>query len=519
MGTSNWRCKEVAESMIFFVNQYLLTNNSSIEHAEMKRLKLFKQFDEPASLVLRDYLPLLDQNLKRFGVARDSVIDMFDFFAGATDYPVHKCHVEDLHFSNEYQVSSGNNFREVKNGDRLVAEVHFIGGEVALVDHVDYFDDAGNLTLRKVYDYRGFMSKMETFGLDGNKFYESYHRPDGSIYLESYYVKSVQNTPINSRWVLPNYRGHQWCFDSQDDLFTFFLDELNHAHGDNNVFIADRPAIAINPVLNMASKVQRYLWMAIPEVNGGNDLKKGPFNTMIQNALVNHAKDWAGIITMTAAQKENLEQRLGKKHAPITVINGSPVPTDRQHVAMDDRDRHHVIYVGRLGGDKQIDRLLRAFQQVHNRVQDATLTIYGYGDQQEVQSYQNLQQQLGLAGVINFAGYQPDVDLAYDQAGLLMDASASDVQPLAMAEALSHGVPVVSFDYQYGPAELVENDVNGYLVHVNDEDKLARQAVKILTDSDLQDRLSAGAYDHWADISDDQTMAEWRTILPATSQK
>lgn len=504
--------------MIFFVNQYLLTNNSSIEHAEMKRLKLFDKFNEPAKLVLKDYLPLLDQNLKRFNIKRDSVVDMFDFFANTCDYPVHQCHVEDLHFSNEYQVGSGNNFREVKNGDRLVAEVHFIGGEVALVDHVDYFDDSGNLTLRKTYDYRGFMSKMETFGLDGNKFYESYHRPDGSIYLESYYVKSVQNTPINSRWVLPDYKGQQWCFDSQDDLFTFFLDELNKENGEGNQFVADRPAITINPILQMKSNVKRYLWMAIPEVDSGNNLKKGPLNVMIQDALVNHAKDWAGIITMTNAQKENLERRL-TKHAPITVINGSPVAQDLPHVAMDKRDRHHVIYVGRLGGDKQINRLLRAFQQVHNRVKNATLCIYGYGDPQEVKSYEDLRHQLGLDGIVEFAGYQPDLTSTYDQAGLLMDASMSDVQPLAMAEALSHGVPVVSFNYQYGPAELIQNDVNGYLVNVNDEDKLAQQVVKVLSDNDLQDRLSAGAYEHLATFSEETTMDQWRSILSADAKK
>lgn len=41
--------------MFFFVNQYLLSNDSSIEHAEMKRLKLFKDHNAEAKLVTRNY--------------------------------------------------------------------------------------------------------------------------------------------------------------------------------------------------------------------------------------------------------------------------------------------------------------------------------------------------------------------------------------------------------------------------------------------------------------------------------
>lgn len=66
--------------MNFFVNQYLVTKNSSIEHAELKRLALFNGHEPgSAKLLTQDFAPTLDQTLERFGLQRDAVINMFDF--------------------------------------------------------------------------------------------------------------------------------------------------------------------------------------------------------------------------------------------------------------------------------------------------------------------------------------------------------------------------------------------------------------------------------------------------------
>ena len=501
--------------MLYFVNQYLMANNSSIEHAEMNRLRLFKQqgHSEDARLVLRDFLPKLDQNLKRFKLDRSQVVDMYDFFAYTTSYVGQKCHVNDLHLSTDYQITSGNNYREAFDGSRLVARINFIGGEVAMVDNVIFYDDAGNITLREVYDYRGFKAVSEYYGQDGAKFLEEYHRPDGSVYLERYYVKSTENTPINSRNILKDYQGHEWNFDNEDELFTFFLDELNRKHGENNQFVADRPAVTINPILAMTSRAQKYLYLPMREVDDGLNFKTGPLNAMLQEALLtNNGQKWQGIIVSTQAQKKMLEQRL-RKHAPIVVVNQAPQYPVENKISMDKRQRHHLIYAGRLGDDKQIDHLLKIFQTVKQHDKEAWLTIYGYGNTDDLNRYQALQKELGLNDSVEFAGYQPDLNSAYDQAGLFVDASRLDSQPLAMGEALNHGLPVVSFNYPYGPREMVKNDVNGYLVPLVDDEKFAGQILQILENPDLQDRLSQAAYDGVEALSADATMQEWQGIM------
>lgn len=88
--------------MFFFVNQYLLSSNSSIEHAEIKRLKLFKEHQTAAKLVTRDFDNIIHATLGRFGLSDDQLVNMFDFFAGTTDYQGHNLHTKDLGLPIDY---------------------------------------------------------------------------------------------------------------------------------------------------------------------------------------------------------------------------------------------------------------------------------------------------------------------------------------------------------------------------------------------------------------------------------
>lgn len=502
--------------MFFFVNQYLLSSNSSIEHAEIKRLKLFKANQTPAKLVTRDFDPIIHSTLLRFGLTDDQLVNMFDFFAGTTNYKGKKCRTEDLHLPFDYQVSSGNNSRTVKDGQRLVAEIFFTGGTIGLVNHVDYYDVAGNITLRQTFDLRGYKAIDAFFGQDGQIHYERYYRPDGSNYLDRYYIQSTQNTPINSLNVLKGYKGRNYYFDGLDELFAFFLKELNDYVEENNSFIADRPAVAIQPVLELSADAKKYLWLPFNHVLDGQSLKNGQLNGLVSSALTTNLKRWDGIIVMTEKQKQALQKRIGKA-VPIFAINGTPLKQPLKRIAMNQRRQGQIIYVGRLGNDKQINQLIDIFNQIHKKAKVSHLTIYGYGTPADTQAYKNHVKQVGLEGKIDFAGYQIGQVLndAFNQAQLLIDTSRTDGQPLAMGEALSHGIPVISYDYPFGPRELIQPGVNGQLVPLNNQNKLINMAVDLLKNSDELQKLNNGAYASIDKFNYNTTWQQWKQIINA----
>lgn len=498
--------------MFFFVNQYLLSSNSSIEHAEIKRLKLFKENNTPAKLATRDFDPIIHSTLGRFGLDDDQLVNMFDFFAGTVNYKGHLFHTQDLHLPYDYQVSDGSNSRTVKDGDRLVAEIFFTGGTIGLVDHVDFYDVAGNITLRQHFDIRGFKAVDVFFGQDGQIHYERYYRPDGSNYLDRYYVQSTQNTPINSLNVLKNYHGKNYYFDGIDELFAFFLQELDSSYDGVNSFIADRPAIAIRPVLQLPKAAKKYLWLPFNHVDDGQDPINGPLNGLISEAVTKDLAKWNGIIVMTQHQHDLLQKKIGNR-TPIYVINGTPVKHTNKRVPMNKRLSHNIIYVGRLGNDKQISSLISIYSLVHKKIKDSKLTLYGYGSPSDTHNYKEQVKQAGLENNIIFAGYQVKLANVYDQAQLFVDTSRIDAQPLAMGEALSHGVPVISFDYFYGPNELIKPGVNGELINLGNEKKFADTIVSLLKDQKKLQELSNGAYASTDSIDAATTWKQWQELI------
>lgn len=499
--------------MNYFVNQYIMSQNSSVEHAEFARVKLFKQFDQPAKIVTRDFDPLLHATIKKFGIDDDQVVNMFDFFAKTTDYQGDPVSFDDLRISEDYQFTTGNNSRTFSDGGRLVGEVTFAPATVAKVQRVEYYDAAGNLSLREQYDIRGYKSEEEYFGQDGQIHYQALYRPDQTKYLERFYVQSTENTPINSLNRLIGYQGRDRFFDSIDDLFAFFLDELNTATPgrQKNTFIADRPAMANSQVMGMQTKARKLLWLPINHIDDGVDPVNGMISGVYSQPLSGPGlKQIDGIVVMTAIQKHDLEKRLNTK-TPIYQVSGGIAP-DVAKVPMNNRVNHQIIHVGRLGWDKQIDQVLQVFKQIHSQVSDATLKLYGYGDGADVEKFKQQVTDLKLdePGLVSFEGYRPDIDNVYDQAQLYLDCARIDGQPLADVEALGHGVPVLAYDYNYGPRELIEDGKNGKLIKLNDVATMASEAVKLLKGKKKLQDASDQAYELSARSSAEAVWKQWQ---------
>lgn len=498
--------------MYYFVNQYLLTRNSSVEHMEIKRAHLFRQFEQPAKIVTFNYDRVQQKTLDRFNLDQDQVVNMFDFFRDTTDYVGHILKIDDFDVPNEYEVSNGNNERTIKNGDLLIGKIHFTVGTVAQINHVDYFDRAGNLTLTTQYDIRGFKATDQFYGADGNLFNEILYKPNGERFMERSYVASTKHTAINSLNRLINYRGKDWYFNEMNELKQFFLEELDQSTDGQNAFIADRPAEANEAVLNMQTKAKKYLFVPFNHLQ--NPTKpEGPINGLYQFPFSTEGQNrFDGVIVMTEAQKQLLKMQYPQ--LPVTVISAAIAEPVEQQVPMADRNQHSLIYVGRLDFDKGIDKLLQIFKQVHEQVKDATLQLWGYGPSEKVEQFEQQLADLKLdePGLVEFKGYEPELNDMYDHAQLLLDAGKVDGQPLSMMEALSHGVPVVSFDYPFGPAEMIKDGQNGYLVKGGNSAEFVQRTVELLKDKKKLQAFSDQAYKSSKQFSPAKVWKQWQNL-------
>lgn len=139
-----------------------------------------------------------------------------------------------------------------------------------------------------------------------------------------------------------------------------------------------------------------------------------------------------------------------------------------------------LLFVGRLGKEKSLDFLLRAFQQVLQRCPNVTLVLVGSGPEKRALS--DLAKKLKIKEKVIFTGLlSPDVVAgAYASADLFVFPSVTETQGLVLAEAMAAGLPVVA-RAAFGSLAMVEEGITGFLCG-DDEEEFADRIVSLLED-------------------------------------
>ena len=171
-----------------------------------------------------------------------------------------------------------------------------------------------------------------------------------------------------------------------------------------------------------------------------------------------------------------------------------------------------MIAVGRLEDQKNFKDLVSAWSIVAERCPDWRLEIFGEGKLEHALRSQIAR--LGLTGSVILRGVVKDIASEYSNSSALLMTSLHEGFPLALVEASSFGLPLISYDCPTGPSEIIVdagdggdagnvpaatldqvagNTPNGYLVPVGDVRTLADRICRIASDDSLRLRLGAAS--------------------------
>lgn len=147
-----------------------------------------------------------------------------------------------------------------------------------------------------------------------------------------------------------------------------------------------------------------------------------------------------------------------------------------------------LVFVGRLGLEKNIPFMFESFKMVKSKVDNVVLVIVGGGPAEE--ELKNIAIDLDLSDSIIFTGTlsPQDVINCYAGSNVFVFSSVSETQGIVIAEAKAAGLPVVAIRAN-GAAEMVEDGIDGYLTNQSTVE-FAERIIDLLNDEQL--RLEMG---------------------------
>lgn len=191
-------------------------------------------------------------------------------------------------------------------------------------------------------------------------------------------------------------------------------------------------------------------------------------------------------LTMTALDAEDLRREQG---GPQVFVLPNSVP--RPRLAPAAGTSNIIVAAGRLVPEKRYDVLVTAFRKVRRRHPDWRLRIYGRGPERTL--LQALAAELGLHDDVLFMSRWRDMEPEWVKGSVAALTSERESFGTSIVEAMRAGLPVVSTACHAGPAEIIQDGVDGLLCPVNDADAVAAALDELIGDAPRRARMAEAA--------------------------
>ncbi len=383
------------------------------------------------------------------------------------------------------------------------------------------FDYAGRLIVRDWFNENRARTRRDEFGVDGHlrrtTYYdlhynrprqEVYLRPNGTAFLNKWLVVNPSDltTEVERITLFDEQERPVKVMTSHVELIHDYLDRIL---GDDKVFLSIESRRTDPEVIEYRRpNVKRLYVLHNPHIAApfGNPTKIRPTYRLI----LDRAKEASAIVFLTAAQRADAESVYGRRDNFVVIPHPVSRPASAEPVV---RDPNLVVMLARLDQQKQVDAAVRAFRDVVRKRPAARLEIYGRGPEEK--NLRRLISELGLEKSVRLMGYTTDPAAVYRKASACLLTSSYEGFGLVVLEAMAYGCPVVSFDLNYGPSDMITDGETGFLVPVGSTGGLAARTVELLSNPDLRDRMSTAGLAAVERFSPETFLARWSSLFTA----
>ncbi|WP_165384629.1 glycosyltransferase family 4 protein [Sphingobacterium corticibacterium] len=196
----------------------------------------------------------------------------------------------------------------------------------------------------------------------------------------------------------------------------------------------------------------------------------------------------------------------GIKH--ISVIPNANSFEPKESSALDQKT---VLAVGRCDEGKNFKDIIEAWAIIQPIHPDWRLKIIGDGELRG--SLKKQTERLRLDSSVMLQPYTRDIVSEYLNSSVFVLSSIYEGLGMVLLEAQSCGVPLVAYDCQCGPREIIVEGENGFLVDVGDVDALANRIIRLIENEPLRVKMGQAAKENSKRFSEKIIMQKWLDLF------
>lgn len=224
-----------------------------------------------------------------------------------------------------------------------------------------------------------------------------------------------------------------------------------------------------------------------------------------------------GLVTVSKLLEEKL--RTNYHYKKIKTIYNPIVEGEIEKESASEKpfDFNYILGVGRMMDNiKQFDHLIEAFKRSDASANNFKLVLMGDGAYKNV--LVDLVQKESLEDQVVFLPYMDNPFPYIRNAYLMALTSKNEGFPNVLIESLACGVPVVAYDCESGPSEIILDENNGLLVKNQDIDSMAKAMNRMINNTALYQSCASNSIDSIQKFNLDSIGREWLDYLKITTE-
>lgn len=270
------------------------------------------------------------------------------------------------------------------------------------------------------------------------------------------------------------------------NTFFFSLKTLDNIISENNVGLVIANGYSVDLLCSIVSIKHRIPMIHWEHTSLENRYYNDDFVSKLYRLIgVIVAKK---IVALTEKNKRSFINKYNLNEEKVAVI---PNWMDNFETCNNYNSKSHIILtVGRADPVKGFDRLVEVAARVYKGHEDWEWQIWGDFDNSYGESVKAAILKSRLNKFVKIMGTTHNIQDVYKNGAFLVLTSYYEGLPMALLEAKQFKLPLISFDINTGPDEIIEDGVNGFLIRDNDIEDMTVKIKHLMDDIALRENFS-----------------------------